>query len=70
MARKVGDYFDAGVELVWLIDHRKRTARVFSTVDKSVLVRAHQSLDGATILPGLTLRLSDLLDRGRRSRRG
>jgi Uma2 family endonuclease len=42
MACKVREYFDAGVILVWLIDHRKRTARVFSNVEKSVLVRADQ----------------------------
>jgi Uma2 family endonuclease len=70
MARKVREYFDAGVLLVWLIDPRKRTARVFSTRERSVLVRANQSLDGGAVLPGFVLPLSDLLDRGRRPRRG
>ena len=37
MARKVREYFEAGVKLVWLIDPKKRTARVFSTVEKSTL---------------------------------
>jgi Uma2 family endonuclease len=70
MARKVREYFDAGVILVWLIDPRKRTARVFSTVEKSALVRADQTLDGGAVLPGFVVRLADLLDRGRRPRRG
>ena len=70
MARKVREYFDAGVILVWLIDPRKRTARVFSTTEKSILVRADQALDGGAVLPGFVLRLSDLLDRGRRPRQG
>ena len=70
MVRKVREYFDAGVTLVWLIDPKKRTARVFSTVDKSVLVRSDQSLDGGDVLPGFAIRLSDLLDRGKRPRRG
>jgi len=70
MARKVREYFDAGVILVWLIDPRKRTARVFSTVEKSALVRANQALDGGAVLPGFVVPLSDLLDRGRRPRRG
>jgi Uma2 family endonuclease len=70
MARKVREYFDAGVVLVWLIDPRKRTARVFSTIEKSALVRADQALDGGAVLPGFVLPLSDLLDRGRRPRRG
>jgi hypothetical protein len=58
------------VTLVWPIDPKKRSARVFSTVEKSVLVRANQSLDGADILPGFAVRLSGLLDRGKRPRRG
>jgi Uma2 family endonuclease len=69
MTRKVREYFEAGVVLVWLIDPRKRTARVFSSAEKSTLVRADQALDGADVLPGFVLRLSDLLDQGRRPRR-
>ena len=38
MARKVREYFEARVRLVWLIDPKKRSARVFSTADKSALV--------------------------------
>ena len=70
MTRKVREYFEAGVILVWLIDPKKRTARVFSTVDKSTLVRADQSLDGGDVLPGFVLPLADFLDRGRRPRGG
>ena len=70
MARKVREYFEAGVILVWLIDPKKRTARVFSTMDRSVVVRADQSLDGGDVLPGFVLPLADFLDRGRRPRRG
>ena len=70
MARKVREFFEAGVVLVWLIDPKKRTARVFSTVEQSVLIRADQALDGGDVLPGFVIRLSDLLDRGRRPRRG
>jgi Uma2 family endonuclease len=69
MARKVREYFDAGVRLVWLIDPRKRSARVFSTTEKSALVRADQALDGGAVLPGFVLPLSVLLDGGRRPRR-
>jgi Uma2 family endonuclease len=68
MARKVREYFEARASLVWLIDPRKRTARVFSALEKSVLVRADQALDGGDVLPGFVLLLSDLLDRGRRPR--
>jgi Uma2 family endonuclease len=69
MTRKVREYFEAGVILDWLIDPRKRTARVFSTTEKSALVRADQSLDGGPVLPGFVLPLADFLDRGRRPRK-
>jgi Uma2 family endonuclease len=70
MARKVREYFEAGVVLVWLIDPKKRTARVFSAFERSTLVRADRFLDGGDVLPGFSVKLSDLLDRGRRPRRG
>jgi Uma2 family endonuclease len=70
MTRKVREYFEAGVVLIWLIDPKKRTARVFSTIGKSVLVQANESLDGGDVLPGFVVKLSHLLDRGKRPRRG
>jgi Uma2 family endonuclease len=70
MARKVREYFDAGVNLVWLIDPRKRTARVFSSSEKSSLVRAGNAFDGGTVLPGFVVPMSVLLDRGREPRKG
>ena len=70
MTRKVREYFEAGVSLVWLIDPRKRIARVYSTPEKSVLNRADQSLDGADVLPGFILPLAAFLDCGRRPATG
>ena len=68
MRRKVGEYFDAGVRMVWLIDPRKRTAHVYASPTDSVEVRADQALDGGELLPGFSVGLGDLLDRGRRQR--
>ena len=34
--RKLGEYFDAGVRLAWLIDPRKRTARVYTSARRSI----------------------------------
>jgi Uma2 family endonuclease len=70
MTRKVHEYFEAGVSLVWLIDPRKRTARVYSTPERSVLIHADQSLDGADVLPGFILPLADFFDHGRRPATG
>ena len=63
MKRKVGEYFDAGVRLVWLIDPRKRAARVYTAPHRSVAIREDQSLDGGDVLPGFTVSLAELLRR-------
>ena len=60
MMRKLGEYFAAGVRLVWMVDPRKRTARVYATVDQSVLIKEGQSLDGGAVLPGFVLPLDEL----------
>ena len=69
MARKVREYFDAGTRLVWLIDPKKRTVRVFSSPERSTLLHEHQTLDGGEVLPGFAVSVADLLDRGKRQRR-
>jgi Uma2 family endonuclease len=60
MKRKLGEYFEAGVRLVWMVDPRKRTARVYTAVDQSVLIKEGQVLDGGDVLPGFVLPLSEL----------
>jgi Uma2 family endonuclease len=63
MKRKVGEYFDAGVRLVWLIDPRKRAARVYTAPHRSVAIGEDQSLNGDDVLPGFTVSLAELLRR-------
>ena len=60
MAKKLGEYFGAGVRVVWLVDHRKRTVRVHTAVDESVLIKQGQALDGGAVLHGFMLRLDEL----------
>lgn len=60
MARKRREYFQVGVELVWIIDPATRTVEVFTSVDQSTLLDESQSLDGGTVLPGLIVALADL----------
>lgn len=62
MADKLADYFEAGVRLVWYVDRRKMTVRVFTGPDRSRLLRSNQTLDGGDVLPGFELALRDLFD--------
>jgi Uma2 family endonuclease len=67
MDRKLRDYFKAGVRLVWYVDPKKRTARVYTTVNRSTLLREDDYLDGGDVLPGFRLRLRDWFDEARRT---
>jgi len=59
MARKLVEYFRAGVALVWYVDPWKRTVRVYTDPDRSVLLRQDQRLDGGDVLPGFSLSIRD-----------
>ncbi len=60
IAKKLGEYFDAGVRLVWIVDLRKQTVRAYTGRDESVLFKRAEVLDGGAVLPGFTLRLDEL----------
>ena len=47
MDRKLREYFAACVRLVWIVDPKKRTVRVYTALDQSILLDENQSLDAA-----------------------
>jgi Uma2 family endonuclease len=63
MNRKLQEYFDAGVRLVWYIDPRTRTTRVYTSPDDFRLLSEDDPLDGGGVLPGFHLTLRELLHR-------
>jgi Uma2 family endonuclease len=67
--RKLKDYFQAGVRLVWLVDPRTQTALVHTSVARSRKLSGEQALGGGELLPGFTLSLKDLFARTRRKKR-
>ena len=56
MARKLDEYLRAGVHLVWHVNPKKRTVRVYTARDRSVLLRKDDILDGGDVLPGFAFR--------------
>lgn len=62
MRIKVGEYFRAGVRLVWLIDPEARSARAYTGVDQCDVLDENGVLDGRDVLPGFQFRLRDLID--------
>lgn len=55
MKRKLGEYFRAGVRLVWYVDPSKRTVTVYTAVDRFTVLQEDDTLDGGDILPGFAL---------------
>lgn len=62
MQRKLLDYFESGVGLVWYLDPVRRVVSVYWAVDQVVHLDESGTLDGGTVLPGFTLRVADWLD--------
>ncbi len=60
MERKLGEYFAAGVRLVWYIYPGPREAWVYTSAENHRVVHENESLDGGDVLPGFTLPLAEL----------
>jgi Uma2 family endonuclease len=60
MKRKRGEYFAAGVLLVWEVDCKSRTVSVYTPDGSVTVLKTSQRLEGGDVLPGFVLELSDL----------
>jgi Uma2 family endonuclease len=72
MTRKLGEYFRAGARLVWYVNPKQRTVRVYTAPDRSTLLREDQMLEGGDVLPGFALSIREWFAEAERSepRRG
>jgi Uma2 family endonuclease len=57
---KVGEYFQAGVRLVWVVYPVQRCIHVFEAWDRIQVVTESGLLDGGAVLPGFRLALDRL----------
>jgi Uma2 family endonuclease len=63
MSRKRREYFYAGVELLWMVEHRTRTVTVFRTAQDATVYKDEAILDGGQVLPGWRVDLNELFSR-------
>jgi len=63
MQRKLREYFTAGVQLVWYVDPRNRTATAYTSPTDFAQVGIDGHLDGGAVLPGFRLSLKELFER-------
>jgi Uma2 family endonuclease len=66
MEKKLDEYFEAGVRLVWYIDARTRTAAIYTARNQKEAIDESGILDGGEVLPGFQLRLGELFERADR----
>jgi Uma2 family endonuclease len=58
---KVGEYLEAGVRLVWVIDPKKERAIVYRSLSDVRELGPDESLEGQDVLPGFSCQLRDIL---------
>jgi Uma2 family endonuclease len=58
---KVGEYLQAGVRMVWVIDAKASRAVVYRSLTDAHTVEAAGSLDGEDVLPGFRCGLAEIL---------
>lgn len=63
MEKKLDEYFEAGVRLVWYIYPETKTARMYTARDKMVEIDQQGQLDGGDVITGFAVRLGELFDR-------
>lgn len=59
---KVGEWLDAGVQLVWVIDPERRTAHVYRRDGSETAIAPNGVLDGERLLSGFSCALSELFE--------
>ena len=59
-SRKIGEYFDAGAQQVWIVQPVTRTVTVYHSMDRVRTYEAHEELEGGDLLPGFRCVVSDV----------
>lgn len=68
MERKRGEYFAAGVQLVWIVDCINRSVAIYKSVDHATVLDCDQTIDAGDLMPGWSCPVADFftdLDLGR-----
>src|SRR5262245_37082230 len=59
---KVGDYLQAGVRLVWVIDPERRSAALYRSMTAVREIGPSEALEGEDVIPGFSCVLADILE--------
>lgn len=67
MEKKLDEYFEAGVRLVWYIYPSTKSAHIYTSRSERKDIGEQGLLEGHDVLPGFAVRLGELFDRATRS---
>lgn len=59
MERKLREYFEAGVRLVWILDAERQSLRAYTSPDSVRTLGPDDVVDGGEVLPGFSLPLRE-----------
>ena len=57
---KIREYFFSGVRMVWILDPEDRSVTVFVAPDEGLTLFNQAVIDGGTVLPGFSCKVTDL----------
>lgn len=63
MDRKLREYFEAGVKLVWYVYPQTGTVRIYTAPERVLELGEDQTLQGGDVLPGFTVQIRDWFQR-------
>jgi Uma2 family endonuclease len=69
VAKKIEDYFEAGVTVVWVIYPATSKIYVYGSPTRTRILELGDDLDGGEIIPGFSVPLSTLFGRKKKSKR-
>lgn len=62
MRRKLKEYFDSGVKLIWVVDIESHSVSVFQKAGKGITLLEDNEIDGGNVLPGFRCNISDFFN--------
>ena len=68
MERKLVEYFATGVRMVWYLDPKSRTARVYTSPTAVRILTEADTLEGDPVLPGFRLPVREWFEQAERGR--
>ncbi|MCC7431506.1 Uma2 family endonuclease, partial [bacterium] len=62
MLTKITNYFEAGTELLWVVDPKTKTVTVYESLKSIQVLTKEETLTGGKVLEGFELVLSELFE--------